>query len=170
MKMDGLKTIVSFWDCLFSGAMLVLGSLSPSIQQVHCHPRDHFWPRGRSTLWASKSRAPKDFCEPKVLQGSLTKRIETIINHTKYIYIYIHTPNEKHRKIQGRIGISNFSLIFCWLKRGFCKAVKGLVYDNHSSAPLCVFVLNWITTSTMSGSGSSWITVCQRATPRYCYP
>ena len=28
LKMDGCHTIVSFWDGLFSGAMLVLGSAS----------------------------------------------------------------------------------------------------------------------------------------------
>ena len=28
LKMDGWNTILSFWDCLFSGAMLVLGRVS----------------------------------------------------------------------------------------------------------------------------------------------
>ena len=30
LKMDGWKSIVSFWDGLFSGAMLVLGSVTPT--------------------------------------------------------------------------------------------------------------------------------------------
>ena len=41
LNMDGWKTIVSFWDGLFSSVVLVLGSVDMKVKPVLQFPRKH---------------------------------------------------------------------------------------------------------------------------------